>query len=98
LGALVAQKDFGVNDTEILDAIRYHTTARAKMTTLDKIIYVADKTEETRPYPLVDLLRGTLDEKFIKCLIKANEYKDRTHGKESDDPSTIEALKYYLKY
>ncbi|MGI6030206.1 MAG: bis(5'-nucleosyl)-tetraphosphatase (symmetrical) YqeK [Eubacteriales bacterium] len=50
-GALVAQHLYGVEDREILDAIRYHTTARSGMTLLDKIVYMADFTEEGRTFP-----------------------------------------------
>ncbi len=80
LGALVAEKDFGVTDNEILNAIRYHCTAKPNMTRLDKIVYVADKTEETRPYPLSHLLCGTLDEMFVKCLFEANRYCLTNHA------------------
>ena len=48
LGAAVAYKDYGIEDNEILDAIYYHTTARANMTPLEKIIYIADMTEPGR--------------------------------------------------
>ena len=57
LGAVVAQYEYGVKDTEILDAIRYHTVARADMTLLDKIVYVADMTEPHRDYEGVEILR-----------------------------------------
>lgn len=97
LGEKVAAIDFGICDKEILDAIKYHTTARPNMTRLDKIVYVADKTEQTRPYPLDHLLKGTLDEIFVKCLIKANEYKDKAHKDGPDDPLTEQALKFYTK-
>ena len=57
--------------TDILQAIKYHTTGRPEMTELEKLVYVADKTEQTRPYPLEHLLNGTLDEMFLKCLAEA---------------------------
>ena len=71
LGAEVAKRDFGVTNGQILDAIAYHTTGRPNMTRLDKIVYVADKTEDTRPYPLSHLKRGNLDKMFIKCITEA---------------------------
>lgn len=71
LGAEVARRDFGVTDQRILDAIAYHTTGRPDMSRLEKIVYVADKTEDTRPYPLAHLKRGSLDRMFIKCLKEA---------------------------
>ena len=96
LGAEVARIDYGVEDEEILNAIRYHTTGRPNMTRLEKIVYVADKTEQTRPYPLEHLLTGTLDEIFLKCLAEANEYRVEAHG-DSDFWLTDQTLEYYLK-
>lgn len=48
LGAYLAYNLYGINDTEIIDAISFHTTGRADMTLLDKIIYVSDSTEPNR--------------------------------------------------
>lgn len=48
LGAYIAEHKYGITDPEILDAIRYHTTGRAGMTLLDKIVYVADYIEPRR--------------------------------------------------
>lgn len=48
LGAYLARQEYGIDDEEILDAIRWHTTGRPKMTPLDKIIYIADYIEPNR--------------------------------------------------
>ncbi|MBQ3181562.1 MAG: bis(5'-nucleosyl)-tetraphosphatase (symmetrical) YqeK [Clostridia bacterium] len=48
LGAYIAEHEFGVNDKEILDAIRYHTLGRVKMTDLEKILYLSDIIEPNR--------------------------------------------------
>lgn len=48
LGAFKAKKEYGIEDQEILDAVRYHTTGRANMTLLEKIIFVADYIEPGR--------------------------------------------------
>ena len=49
-GAVLAKKEFGVCDEEILSAIRWHTLGKKDMTDFEKIIYLADKIEnETRP-------------------------------------------------
>lgn len=95
LGAKVAKQDFGISDPEILDAIAYHTTARPNMTRLDKIVYVADKTEETRPYPIGRLVAGGLDKSFKKCLLEANGYTKQNH-RHSLHPLTDQALKFYF--
>ncbi|MCL2177690.1 MAG: nicotinate (nicotinamide) nucleotide adenylyltransferase [Firmicutes bacterium] len=73
MGAKVASEVFGVTDTDILDAIRYHTTGRAGMQPLEKLIYVADKVEQTRDYPLNKHIRKTaytnIDE-AVKLIVK----------------------------
>lgn len=56
-GAFYVRQELGVDDAEIVDAIRYHTTGRRYMTTLDKILYVADYTSKDRTYDGVDRMR-----------------------------------------
>lgn len=55
-GSLVAKRVFGENDA-VASAIRYHTTGRADMSLLEKIVYVADYMEPNRDFPGVDKLR-----------------------------------------
>ncbi len=56
VGAHIAWKKYGFTK-EMQDAIYYHTTGRANMTLLDKIIYLADKLEDRRNYNEVEELR-----------------------------------------
>ena len=55
-GSLVAQRIFGENDA-VVSAIRHHTTGKADMNLLQKIIYVADYMEPNRDFPGVEKLR-----------------------------------------
>ena len=55
-GSLVAERIFGENEA-VVSAICHHTTGKANMTTLEKIIYVADYMEPCRDFPGVDRLR-----------------------------------------
>ena len=55
-GSLVAERLFGENDA-VVQAIRHHTTGKADMNTLEKIIYVADYMEPNRDFPGVEKLR-----------------------------------------
>ena len=55
-GAGIAETVFGT-DAEITNAIRWHTTGRAHMTLLEKVIYLADYIEPTRSFPGVEALR-----------------------------------------
>ena len=48
---------YGIKDPDILNSVRYHTTARVDMSLLEKIIYVADFTSRDRDYPDVNKMR-----------------------------------------
>ena len=56
-GSLVARRIFGENE-EVVSAIQWHTTGKADMTLLQKIIYVADYMEPNRNFPGVERLRA----------------------------------------
>ncbi len=73
-GAAYIQNILGINDIEIINAIRYHTTARSGMTPLDKIIYLADFTSSDRDYDDVDIMRKLVDESMQKALCYALSY------------------------
>ncbi len=67
-GAAIAKDVFGV-DNEIYSAIWYHTTGKADMTTLEKIIYLADYIEPSRDFPGVDTLRKVCYEDLDRGLL-----------------------------
>ena len=56
-GSLVADRVFGENEA-VVNAIRHHTTGKADMNLLEKIIYVADYMEPSRNFPGVERLRS----------------------------------------
>ena len=55
-GSLVAERIFGENSA-VVSAIEWHTTGRANMSLLEKIIYIADYIEPNRTIPGVEQLR-----------------------------------------
>ena len=55
-GAAIARDVFGVDD-DIFWAIFWHTTGKADMKLLEKILYIADYMEPTRDFPGVERLR-----------------------------------------
>lgn len=57
IGAMIAEKEFGVRSADVLNAIRYHTTGRPGMSKLEKIVYLADHIEEGRDFSGVGRLR-----------------------------------------
>lgn len=72
VGAWVAEHELDVTHEDVLNAMRYHTTGRANMSNLEKIIYVADMLEPNRQFPGVDDLRQMmydgLNEVFEACV------------------------------
>lgn len=57
-GGVYLERVLGIHDEEIIHAVRYHTTARARMSKLEKILYLADAASADRRYPGVDQLRA----------------------------------------
>lgn len=57
IGAEIANMEYGIKDTEVLNSIKYHTTGRENMTMLDKIIYIADYIEPSRNFAGVEEVR-----------------------------------------
>ncbi len=68
-GSIYIKENLDINDADVLNAIRYHTTGRAGMSLLEKIIFVADFTSQERTYKGVSTMRKksrkTLDEAML---------------------------------
>lgn len=73
-GAAYIEHILGINDTEIITAVRYHTTARKNMTQLEKILYLADFTSADRDYDDVDIMRQKLEVSMQAALQYALSY------------------------
>lgn len=56
-GSVLIKEKFNINDTDILNSVRYHTTGRAEMSLLEKIIFIADFTSEDRNYSDINIMR-----------------------------------------
>ena len=67
--AILAQTQWGVEDAEVLSAIRCNTTGKPGMSLLDEIVFLADMTSAERDYPEVDYLRK-LEKKDIHQAIR----------------------------
>lgn len=73
-GAAYIKMVMGIDDKEIYRAVRYHTTGRAKMTLLEKIVYLADYISAERNYKGVDDMRRLCDESMDEAIIYALEF------------------------
>ncbi len=100
LGAAVAYKDYGIDDHEILEAIYYHTTARANMTPLEKLIYIADMTEPGRELEQSKEIRRLVEKDIDEALIYAIGCSIKHVIKKGTliHPDSIHALNYLIEH
>lgn len=70
-GAYLVEKEAGITDKEVLEAIRYHTSGRPGMTLLEKVIYLADYIEPGRHFPGVEEVRALAKKDLDTALIQA---------------------------
>lgn len=101
LHALVAScyiQKIGIHDIDIINAVRYHTTGRANMSSLEKIIYISDYAEETRsfnPVEIREISKVSLNQAVY--MIERREIASlQQRGMKIMDLS-YQALKYYQK-
>ena len=98
LGYVLAKEDYGIEDPEVLEAIRWHTTGKPAMSLLEKIVYTTDYIEPNRDRaPHLDVLRHMAFTDLDLCVtmilkdtvqyLKANE--------QTSDPMTQTAYEYY---
>ena len=100
LGAAVAYKDYGIEDNEILEAIYYHTTARANMTPLEKLIYIADMTEPGRTLEQAKEIRRLVEIDIDEALIYAIgcSIKHVIRKGTLIHPDSVHALNYLIEH
>lgn len=68
-GSVYVQTELGITDCDIINAIRYHTTGRANMSLLEKVIFLADFTSEERDYPDVEVIREKADKSLEEGML-----------------------------
>lgn len=98
LGAFLAMNKYRVDDKEIISAILYHTTGRPSMSTLEKIVYIADYIEPGRTKaPNLSEARRTafvdLDLTMYLILKETLEYLKK--DPKNIDGMTVKAYEYY---
>lgn len=98
LSARLAREDFGISNKVILGAIRKHTLGTPKMTTLEKIIFLADHIEEGRGFTGVQQVRE-LAAKDLDRAIAVSLTLTLSHllkNKLPVHPDSIKTRNYYL--
>lgn len=78
IAAFVMEREYGIGDADLLNAVRYHTTGRSGMSLLEKILYLADAIEPGRDYPGVEkgreLAEHSLDAACLFCMEHSIQY------------------------
>lgn len=99
LGAEVAKKVYNIDNEQVLDAIRYHTTGKENMSELEKIIYLADAIEPERSYPGVDELRDLAKKDIDQAVLSSLSHNIifLTNKQSLIHPLTISAYNYLIK-
>ena len=100
LGAYIAKEKYGVEEEEILNAITFHTTGRAQMSLLEKIVYTADYIEPMRyKAPNLEKIRKLAFEDLDECIYEITKDILSYLGDNSDniDSMTQIAFQFYEK-
>ena len=73
-GAAFLKTELNITDEEIISAVRWHTTGKAGMTTLEKTVYLADFISEDRTYPDVDEVRRLAHISLERAIVYTQKY------------------------
>lgn len=97
-GAFYAQTVLGIEDEDILNAVRYHTIAHENMSILEKIVYMADLTSADRDYKDVGRFRRLVLQSLDEAMSEAIKFSiPDTIKKNGFIPlHTVKAYNFYL--
>lgn len=98
-GAQYCRHDLGIDDEDILNAIRFHTTGRADMSLLEQIIFTADFISAERSYPDIDIMREKANESLEEAMLYSLSFtiKYLTERTLVIHPSTIECYNWVVQ-
>lgn len=98
LGAYFAEYEYGITDSEILDAITYHTSGRPAMTMIEKIVYLADYIEPGRKKipGLAEVRTAAFDDiDTAVCMTAESTLAFLKRAGRKVDPMTEKTCQYY---
>ena len=97
-GMCLARYKYGIDDTDILNAIRWHTTGHPEMTGLEKIVFIADFIEPNRkPLEHMDIIRKEAFRDLDACMliVLKDTINYLRHIDKECDPMTQSTYDYY---
>ena len=100
LGAFLAKNQYDIEDSDILHAIRVHTTGAPEMILLDLILFIADYIVPNRNKAknlsiIRELAFQDIDKAILQNLSDTLRYLDENKEKGSIDPMTLQTYEYY---
>lgn len=97
-GAHLVHTEAGIDDADILQAIAYHTTGRAEMSQLEKVIFLADYIEPGRDFPGVDDVRERAQSSLESAIAMAlrNTIQFLLEKEQKVYPLTMKAYNAYV--
>ncbi len=95
-GAVLA-RSLGINDEEIINAIRYHTTAREGITLLEQVVYLADCISFDRTFAAADLIRERVSSGLDSAMLCALSLSIQGLAKKQS-PIHIDTVKAYNSF
>ena len=93
-GMVYLRDTLGIEDAEILGAVRWHTTGKAGMTLLEKVVFIADYISAERDYPDADVMRHLAQKSLDAAALYALKYSLRTLS-EKEKPICEDSVAYY---
>ena len=96
-GSVYVSEVLKIEDSELISAIRYHTTGKAAMSLFELVLFIADFTSLDRNYPDVEVMRELADKSLIEAAVYALSYTVNDLNKQGSavHPDTLSALEYY---
>lgn len=90
-GALYIENILKIEDKDIIDAVKYHTTSKPNISKLGKVIFIADFTSADRDYDGVDMMRNAANESLEKAMEEGLSFtiKDLSNRKLPIDENTF---------
>lgn len=70
IGDVIVKQELDIIDLEILDAVKYHTTGKANMSSLTKLIYLSDYIEEGRKFNQASVIRELAYKSIDKAIFE----------------------------
>lgn len=98
-GAVYIKREYGIEDIDIINAVRFHTVGRAGMTRLEEIVYIADLISADRDYKDVDKMRKLAYSDLDAAMLESFVFSVKSVIKKGGviPPCTVDGYNFYAR-